>query len=204
MMLALRSFGGHVVVFAALVVLFTYISQRWQAEHSLILGRCGVVALAVYMAFCMMSHAVAKRRFAAVLGPQMAEVQRLAALPMPGGALRWRVIAETASVYLVSQTTLLSPTIISPQTIPKGPRNGVVLATSEYRLVRIFQDFARFPVVEYQDLGNEQVVRYFDLRFTGDGRNRSWLDLEIHLDSAGQVRGIRFLNRLFPPHHPDF
>jgi hypothetical protein len=170
----------------------------------MVLGRCGVAALAAYMAFCMVNHAVAKQRFAAALGPQMAEVQRLAALPLPGGALHWRVIAETASTYLVSHTMLLSPTVMSPQTIPKGPTNGVVQATSKYRLVRISQDFARFPVVEYRDLGNEQVVRYFDLRFSRDGRNRSWFDLEVHLDSAGQVRGIRFLNRLFPPPHPDF
>jgi membrane-bound metal-dependent hydrolase YbcI (DUF457 family) len=203
-LLAFKSFGGHLAFFAALVVLLTHVGRCWQTKHGVVLGRCGVAALAAYMAFCMVNHAVAKQRFAAALGPQMAEVQRLAALPLPGGALRWRVIAETASAYLVSQTTLLSPTVMSPQMIPKGPKNGVIQATSDYRLVRIFQDFARFPVVEYRNLGNEQVVRYFDLRFTGDGRNRSWLDLEVHLDGAGQVRVIQFLNRLFPPHHPDF
>jgi len=203
-LLAFRSFGGHLAVFAVLVALLTYVGRCWQAEHSLVLGRCGVAALVAYMAFCMVNHAVARQRFEAALGPQMADVQRLAALPLPGGALGWRVIAETASTYLVSHMTLLPPALAIPQAIPKGPRNGVVQATSDYRLVRIFQDFARFPVVEYRDLGSEQVVRYFDLRFTGDGRNRSWFDLEIHLDSAGQVRVIRFLNRLFPPHHPDF
>jgi hypothetical protein len=169
-----------------------------------VLGRCGIAALAAYMAFCIANHAMAKQRFAAMLGPQMVDVQRLAALPLPGGALRWRVIAETASAYLVSHMTLLPPTVMSPQMIPKIPKNDVIQATRDYRLVRIFQNFARFPVVEYRDLGNEQVVRYFDLRFTVDGRNRSWFDLEIHFDGTGQVQVIRFLNRLFPPHHPDF
>jgi hypothetical protein len=48
------------------------------------------------------------------------------------------------------------------------------------------------------------VVRYFDLRFTGYGRERSWFDLVVRFDSAGQVQVIEFLNHLFPPHHPDF
>jgi membrane-bound metal-dependent hydrolase YbcI (DUF457 family) len=204
MLLAFRSFGGHLAVFAALVTLLTYVGRYWQAEHGVVLGRCGIAALAAYMAFCIANHAMAKQRFAAMLGPQMVDVQRLAALPLPGGALRWRVIAETASAYLVSHMTLLPPTVMSPQMIPKIPKNDVIQATRDYRLVRIFQNFARFPVVEYRDLGNEQVVHYFDLRFTVDGRNRSWFDLEIHFDGTGQVQVIRFLNRLFPPHHPDF
>lgn len=204
MLLAFRSLGGHLVFFAALIAVLTHIGRRWQADRSLMLGRCGVATLAAYMALCLVNHALARQRFAAALGPQMADVQRLTALPLPGGALGWRGIAETASAYLVSQVTLLPLTVAAPEIIPKGLDNGVVQATSDYRLVRVFRDFARFPVVEYRHLGSEQVVRYFDLRFTGDDRDRSWLDLEVHLDDAGQVRVIRFLNRVFLPHHPDF
>jgi hypothetical protein len=99
---------------------------------------------------------------------------------------------------------LLPPAIAPPQTIAKAPHQAVVQATSDYRLVQIFRDFARFPVIEYEQQGEQQVVRYFDLRFTGYGRERSWFDLEVRFDSAGQVQVIEFLNHLFPPHHPDF
>ena len=122
---------------------------------------------------------------------------------MPGGPLGWRGIAETASTYLVSRITLLPSTVAFPQVIPKGPDSGIVRTTSDYRPVRIFQDFARFPVIEHRQQGTEQIVRYFDLRFIGYGRDKSWFDLEVRLNSAGRVQMIEFLNRAFLPHHPD-
>jgi membrane-bound metal-dependent hydrolase YbcI (DUF457 family) len=202
--LALRGLGMYLLLFAAVMILLTHIGKRWRADHSILLGRCGVATLAVYMALCMGFQQVAKQRFVEALAQQGTTVQRVSALPLPGGPLHWRGIAETASTYLVSPIAILSSEVSAPQAIPKGPDNGIVRATSDYRLVRIFRDFARFPVVEYWQQGGEQVVRYFDLRFTGYGRDKSWFDLVIHLNDAGQVQVIQFLNRLFPPHHPEF
>lgn len=204
MLLAVRSFGMHLVWFAALMALLTRIGQRWQPDRDLLLGRCGVAALAAYMALCMVNHQVAKQLFTAALGAQRATVQKVSALPLPGGALGWRGIAETPSAYLVSRVMLLPAAVAPLQVIAKGFDPGVVQATSEYRLVRIFWDFARFPVVESRQEGTEQVVRYFDLRFTGYGREKSWFDLEVRLDSTGQVQIIEFLNHIFLPHHPEF
>lgn len=203
-LLALRSLGTHLVIFSALMALLSPISRHWQAGHDSRLGRYGVAALAAYMAFCMLNQQVAKRRFAAALESRQATICRVSAIPFPGNPLRWRGIAETASTYLVSQISLLPPKVSPPRAILKAPHNDVVRATREYRLVRIFQDFARFPVIEYRQQGGEQVVRYFDLRFTGYGREKSWLDLEVHFDPTGQVHVIEFLNRLFTPQHPEF
>lgn len=202
--LALGNLGGNLAVFATGVVILTYLGGRWQASHSTALGRCGVAALAAYMAVCMVSHGIAEHRIAVALGPQRHSVQRIAALPLPGGPLHWRGIAETASTYLVARIALLVPTSDPWHVVAKGPHEEIVRLTSEYRLVRIFYDFARFPVVEYAPGENEQIVRYFDLRFTGYGRDRSWFDLVVHLDGTGQVRLIEFLNHVFLPHHPDF
>jgi hypothetical protein len=139
------------------------------------------------------------------LGPQMATVERLTALPLPGwGPLRWRGIAETRSAYLVSRVTLVPPTVTPPELIVKGPDTSLVRAISTYRLVRIFLHFARFPVVESSTRDAEQIVRYFDLRSAGDGRHRSRFDLVVRLNAAGQVQAIEFLNRVFPPTSPYF
>jgi membrane-bound metal-dependent hydrolase YbcI (DUF457 family) len=202
--LALESLGGNVAIFATGVVGLAYVGRGWQAHHSTTLGRCGVAALAAYMGVCIVGHAVAKHRFAAAIGPQSHSVQRIAALPLPGGLLHWRGIAETASTYLVGQVSLLTPTPAPWRVVPKGPQEEIIRLTSEYRLVRIFYDFARFPVVEYALGESEQIVRYSDLRFTGYGRDRSWFDLVVHLDGTGQVRLIEFLNHVFLPHHPEF
>jgi hypothetical protein len=141
------------------------------------------------------------------LGPEMVHVQRLAALPLPGsGPLQWRAIAVTDTTYLVSRVSIVPGTVTAPQSIPKSPdpTNSVIQAASSYRLVRVFWDFARFPVIDYYVQETETIVRYTDLRFSGDGRNRSWFDLTIHFDPTGQVRVIEFLNRLFHPTHPEF
>jgi hypothetical protein len=168
------------------------------------IGRCGVAALAAYMTLCIVNHVVVIQRFTAGLKSQHADVQRVSAIPLPGSPFAWRGIAETPSMYLVSQVVLLPAAVSPPEMIYKAPDHTVVRATRDYRLVQIFRNFARFPVIEVEQQGEEQVVRYFDLRFTGYGRERSWFDLEVYFDRAGQVRVIEFLNHLFPPYHPDF
>ena len=171
----------------------------------MVFGQVGVGVVVGYVALCVVNHAVAQHQMARAIGPQRASVRRLAALPIPGGGpLQWRAIAETDTAYLVSRVAVFPVTVTAPQIIAKGPDNGVIRAASRYRLVRVFWDFARFPVIEYREQGAETVVRYTDLRFSGDGRNRSWFELTVRLDQAGQVQGIEFLNRLFHPNHPEF
>jgi membrane-bound metal-dependent hydrolase YbcI (DUF457 family) len=204
--LALQSLGGNLMIFAVCVALLARLGRQWQMACSTRLGRYGVGALAAYMALCIANQALVERRFATLLAPQMPRVQRIAALPLPGGGpFSWRGIAETASTYLVGRISLLAPTLAMPREVRKGPENeGIVRVISDYRLVRIFHNFARFPVIEYIPSEAEQIVRYSDLRFSGYGRERSWFDLVVYLDGAGQVRLIEFLNRAFLPHHPDF
>lgn len=201
---ALSGLGRHVMVFAVLLGALSYVTQDWQTGHCWRLGRWGTAALAAYMALCMVNQQVAERRFSAVLGADMEQVRQVSAIPLPGGPFAWRGIAETASSYLVSHISLLSVGHTALQRIPKGLEREVVRRTRDYQLVRIFRDFARFPVVQYRRQGDEDVVRYVDLRFVGYGRETSWFDLEVRIDQRGRVRMIEFLNRIFLPSQPGF
>ena len=204
-LLVWQSAGLYVVLFAAVVGLMGWVCRQWKEQRAVVCGRLGVGVLTGYVALCGVNHAVAQHQMARALGPQMASVQRLAALPVPGGGpLHWRAVAETDTAYLVSHVSVFPMTMTAPQIIAKGPDNSVIRAASMYRLVRVFWDFARFPVIDYRAQGAETVIRYTDLRFSGDGRNRSWFDLTVRLDQAGQVQVIEFLNRLFHPNHPEF
>ena len=58
-------------------------------------------------------------------------------------------------------------------------------------------------MIDYCEQDGETVVRYVDLRFSGNGRDRSWFDLTVRLDQAGRVQVIEFLNRLFHPNYPE-
>jgi hypothetical protein len=204
--LALQSGGVHVAFFACVMGLGAWYGRRWHGiGPTLVLGRWGVAAVAGYIGLCLISHTVAQYLLARALGPQMATVERLAALPLPGwGPVQWRGIAVTRSSYLVSRVTLMPPTVTPPDVIAKGPDTPLVHALRTFRLVRLFLDVARFPVVEASERDAEQLVRYVDLRATGDGRTRTRFDLVVRLNAAGHVQAIEFLNRVFPPTSPDF
>jgi hypothetical protein len=158
-----------------------------------------------YIGLCLISQTVAQHLLVRALGPQIATVERLTALPLPGwGPVQWRGIAVTRSSYLVSRVTLVPPTVTPPDVIAKGPDTPLGHALRTSRLVRLFWDRARFPVVEISERDAAQLVRYVDLRATGDGRHRTRLDLVVRLNAAGHVQAIEFLNRTFLPTSPDF
>jgi membrane-bound metal-dependent hydrolase YbcI (DUF457 family) len=203
LLMARHEASVYIVSGAALLALLAWIGRRWQAWHTVVVGRCAVATLVAYVGLCLVNQALARQHMAQALGPQMAAVQRLSALAAPGGgAWHWRVIAETQTEYLSSLVSLYSA-VTPPQRLAKGLENRLVQTTKPYRLVQIFLDFARFPVIEAATQGTETVVRYSDLRFR-DGRGRSWFDLTVHVDHDGAVQGIEFLNRLFLPDHPEF
>jgi len=126
-------------------------------------------------------------------------------LPLPGwGPVQWRGIAVTRSAYLISRVTLVPPTVTPPEVIAKGPDTPQVRALRTSRLVRLFWDRARFPVVDIVARDAEQLVRFGDLRATGDGHIRTPFALVVRLNAAGNVQAIEFLNRTFLPTAPGF
>jgi hypothetical protein len=204
--LALQSGGVHLAFFAGVMGLGAWYGRRWHGrEPTIALGRGGVAAVAGYIGLCLVSQTVAQHMFARALGAQRATVERLTALPLPGwGPVQWRGIAVTHSSYLVSRVTLVPPTVTPPEVIAKGPDTRLLPALRTSRLVRLFLDRASFPVVEASTHNAAQLVRYFDLRSTGGGRTRSRFHLVVHLNAAGQVQAVEFLDRVFLPNSPDF
>jgi hypothetical protein len=196
----------HVTLFAGVFGLGAWYGRRWQGVGcTLILGCCGVAAMLGYIGLCLVSQTVAQHLFARALGPQITTDERLAILPLPGwGPMQWRGIAVTRSAYLVSRVTLVPPSVTPPEVIAKGPDTPLVRALRTSRLVRLFWDRARFPVVETSARDAAQLVRFVDLRATGDGRTQTRFALVVRFNAAGDVQAIEFLNRLFLPTSPDF
>jgi membrane-bound metal-dependent hydrolase YbcI (DUF457 family) len=204
--LAMQSGGVHLAFFAGVMGLGAWYGRRWHGSGpTIVLGRYGVAAVVGYIGLCLVSQTVAQHMFARALGAQRATVERLTALPLPGwGPVQWRGIAVTHSSYLVSRVTLVPPTVTPPEVIAKGPDTRLLPALRTSRLVRLFLDRASFPVVEASTHNAAQLVRYFDLRSTGGGRTRSRFHLVVHLNAAGQVQAVEFLDRVFLPNSPDF
>jgi len=94
--------------------------------------------------------------------------------------------------------------VTPPEIIAKGPDMSHIRALRLSRLVRLFLDRARFPVVEIAAHDDEQLIRFVDLRATGDGRTQTRFALVVRLNAAGDVQAIEFLNHLFLPTSPEF
>jgi hypothetical protein len=165
----------HLAFFAGMLGLGAWYGRRWHGERTtILLGRCGVAAVLAYIGLCLVSQTVAQHLFARALGSQLATVERLTMLPLPGwGPVQWRGIAVTRSAYLVSHVMLVPPSVTPPEVMAKGPDMPLVPALRSSRLVRLFWDRARFPVVETSAHDMEQFIRFVDLRATGEGRTRT-------------------------------
>jgi hypothetical protein len=94
-LLALQSGGVHLAFFAGVLGLGAWYGRRWHGERStMLLGRCGVAAVLGYISLCLVSQIVAQHLFTRALGPQLATVERLTMLPLPGwGPVQWRGIS---------------------------------------------------------------------------------------------------------------
>jgi membrane-bound metal-dependent hydrolase YbcI (DUF457 family) len=204
-LLALQSGGIHLAFFAGVLGLGAWGGRRWAGGRpTIVLGRCGVAAVVGYIGLCLVSQRVAQHLLVHTLGPQRATVERLAALPLPGwGPVQWRCIAVTRSSYLVSHVTLVPPTVAPPDVIATGSDTPLVQALRTSRLVRLFLDRARFPVVEVSEHDGAPIVRYGDLRALGDGRPRTQGGLVVRFNAAGHVQAMEFRNRIFLPPSPD-
>ena len=158
--LALQSGGVHVAFFAGVLGLGAWYGRRWHGGGpTMVLGRCGRRGSGgVYRPVSASARRSRSTCSPAPLGPQMATVERLTALPLPGwGPVQWRGIAVTPSSYLVSRVTLVPPTVTPPDVIAQGPDTSLVRALRTSRLVRLFLDRARFPVVEASERDAEQL-----------------------------------------------
>ena len=72
------------MAFALVVAFMAWVCRHWKEHRAVVLGQVGVGVVLGYVALCVVTHAVAQHQMARALGPQMAHVRRLAALPLPG------------------------------------------------------------------------------------------------------------------------
>src|SRR4029450_5048452 len=110
-LLALQSGGVHLAFFVGVLGLGAWFGHRWHGERStLLLGRGGGAAGVGSRVLCLVSQTVAQHLFAPALGPQLATVERLTMLPLPGwGPVQWRGIAATRRGYPLSRVPLVAP-----------------------------------------------------------------------------------------------
>ena len=179
----------HLAFFAGVLGLGAWCGRRWEGVRpTLVLGRWGVAAVAGYIGLCLVCQTVAQYLLARTLGRRWPPSSVWQRCRCRVGPVR-RGIAVTRSSYLVSHVTLVPPTVSPPDVIAKG-LDTPGACPQDLSFGAPFLDRARFPVVDASEHDGTQIVRYVDLRATGDGRPRPRWGLVVRLNAAGHMQAV--------------
>jgi inner membrane protein len=87
--------------------------------------------------------------------------------PVPANPLSGDIVVEARDAYHLGRFEWLGSPRVSwaANSISKGERNAVVLATLQLPEVRDFLRWSRFPFVEVRQDGDRQIVRFGDARY---------------------------------------
>lgn len=123
-------------------------------------------------------------------------VLRIAAMPTLADPLRWQGMTETdRATYRFFLSLSRSPAEISDMVRyekPQGSEAQVVQRASEDNGARVFLEFARFPVFQFEgDCASRMFVQLADLRYTepGPARGRGSFALELPVACPEQETG---------------
>ncbi|HSE32322.1 MAG TPA: metal-dependent hydrolase [Pyrinomonadaceae bacterium] len=172
-----------------LVVLFVIKAhERWGA-------RVAVVGLALVLSYWI-GLSFAHRRalslttdVANVIASQYQEsVKRLAVMPTLADPFRWDSTFETNGATYRFRLGILekdrTPGRLVRYPKPEGELAAAIQQISEDRRLKIFLDFARFPVARLRDPActTETLVQFADLRYTEPGRQRATFTIDLPVD----------------------
>lgn len=127
--------------------------------------QAGLVLTVIYLFFCTLAHHVAFQRVHSFAAAKAIPVERIAALPLPPSLLDWGgEILSTDGVY---QSRFDLRDAANPRFTfsPDSPPNAFIQEAMALPEVRLYWDFARFPVVRTFSEAGLHFVDFNENRF---------------------------------------
>jgi inner membrane protein len=158
--------------------------QRWHSKIAI----TGFALLVAYCAFLALAHRVAVYiagdEAAAIAKQNNEAIARLAVMPTLANPLRWDCTFTTDAATYRFRLGLIDRTregSLIRYPVPTGPLATALQQVSQDRRVKIFLDFARFPVARLRDetCASQTLVQFADLRYTEPGRSRGNFTLDV-------------------------
>ena len=171
--------------FSGTLLVALVLAGVWRRRAPL-LARVGVVALATYLAFTGVLHAIALARVERLAADRGWAATATAAFPLPGSPFAWNGVVATPQASYQVLFSLTDGALPVAHRYPAVALSGALRAAEEAPLVALFRWFARFPVVEVRNGGDGPVVELFDLRFQYPLR-RAPFRVRVQLDGSGRV-----------------
>ena len=177
---------GVVVMLVLLFVLKA--GQKWGTRIAI----GGLTLVAIYWIGLSVAHrqavSIARNQANAIASQYQEALARLAVMPTLANPFRWDSTFETnGATYrfrlgILENAGTIDRLIRYPK--PEGELAAAIQQIAEDRRLKIFLDFARFPVARLQDPActEETLVQFADLRYTEPGRQRASFTIELPVD----------------------
>lgn len=160
-------------------------------------GTCFAVA---YLFFCSVAHHRAMLKVRAFADEQHIQVDRMGALPIPPSLLDWSDAIRAPNGIYVSQFDLREKNPPSFHFIADSPMDEYVLRAFDMHNVRLYWDFARFPVIRSYTADTFHVVELGENRSMAGGRRGPQpFTYRVVFDGSGNVIFQGWLNEGMMP-----
>jgi inner membrane protein len=177
---------GTVVILVVLFVIGAH--ERWGVRVPI----AGMVLVLIYWIGLSVAHrravSIATNEANAIASQYQESVIRLAVMPTLANPFRWDSTFETNESTYRFRVGILENGQTGDRLV-RYPKPQAQLATaiqqiSQDRRLKIFLDFARFPVARLQDPActSETLVQFADLRYTEPGRQRATFTIDLPVD----------------------
>jgi inner membrane protein len=176
-----------VVVMLVLLLVFKA-RERWGTRIAIV----GLILVAIYWIGLSVAHrqavSIATNQANVIASQYQESVARLAVMPTLANPFRWDATFETnGATYrfrlgILESAGTIDRLVHYPK--PEGDLAAAIQQISEDRRLKIFLDFARFPVARLQNPActGQTLVQFADLRYTEPGRQRAGFTIELPVD----------------------
>jgi membrane-bound metal-dependent hydrolase YbcI (DUF457 family) len=170
-LLRFAGFPFHLGVVALASALFAGLfflpaaGQRGLRVRRAVWCQAGTYVLAAYLAACGVAHHVAIGRVAEFAATHHVAVDRLGALPLPPSLLDWGGVIRTPGGVYAARFDLRDTAAPNFAFTADSPPTSFTARAVGLPEVRLYWNFARFPVIRTQIEGDLHIVEFFDQRF---------------------------------------
>ena len=160
-------------------------------------GACFAVA---YLFFCSVAHHRAMLKVRAFADAQHIQVDRMGALPIPPSLLDWSDTIRAPNGIYTAQFDLRDKHPPSFDLIADSPMDEFILRALTMPTVRLYWDFARFPVIRSYQVEGFHVVELGENRSMAGGRRGPQpFVYRVIFDGSGRVLFQGWLNEGMMP-----
>jgi len=150
--------------------------------------RAGMYATIGYIFLCAVAHHAAVQRVHSFAEENHIAVDHLAAIPLPPSLLSWGGLIRSVDGVYQSRIDLRVPEPPSFRFIADSPPDEFLARALQLPEVRLYWNFARFPVIRSEMEDGHRVVEFVEHRFVNPRRSKPQpFTYRVVFDAAGNV-----------------